>query len=1386
MTLFYSRDLLYNYRSDPKKPPVMKAKMLISLLFLVSFSALSQADQYRFSRIDANKGLSHNQIKTFFRDSHGFMWFGTISGLNRFDGSSVRVFRNDPSDQRSIIHDDINRIFEDPEGRLWISTWNGLDIYDPVTEKFRADAAPIVTQYGLPDNNLLDIIHDKPGNYWFVHQNRGIYFHDVRTRKTVNLNYVDVNIYTLASNQISALHVSDRNRAWIIHRNGILEAFDPANMKVVMRDSVLYHQFRGASYDYRLIADSRENIWIYIADSNHGIFHFDPSSGGMKSYSTASSTVRLSSDIVRGVVEDNQKRIWIATDHGGINIVDPVDYSISVILHNPEDQYSLSQNSINSLYKDDEGIIWAGTYKRGVNYYHENIIRFPLIRQVRGDAKSLPFDDVNAFAEDEHGNLWIGTNGGGLIYFNRKSNSFRQYLHNQRDPNSLSTNVIVSLCYDSRNRLWIGTYFGGLNIFQDGKFRRMKNVPGDSTSISDNSVWEIFEDSSGTIYVGTLSRGVDILSPEGKKIGNFSTARPGSIHGNYIPAFMEDRDGNVWIGTGYGIEVYSPEKKSFRHYLSQPGAKNSLSNNSILSVMQDKSGRIWVGTHGGLNLFDSNDGSFRSFTTADGLPHNSVLTIVEDRRGSLWLSTPNGISNVKVTSAGDSTSIQAYNYDQFDGLQGKQFNENAALRTRSGEIVLGGANGFNIFDPEAIPENKIIPPVVITDLQILNQSVRPGTSFEGRTVLEKALPFTDAIELRPGDNVFSIEFAVLSFHHPEKSQYRYKLEGFDAKWISTTAEHRKITYTNLDPGDYRFRVVASNNDGVWNEHGIDLAVKVLPPFWKTKIAFLLYTIMIITGLFITRRLIQQRERLKFAIDQERREAQRMHELDMMKIKFFTNVSHEFRTPLTLILTPVERILKKPDEPVQAGQFELIYRNAKRLLNLVNQLLDFRKLEVQEVRFNPSEGDVIRFIRETVFSFSDLSEKKSIRLSFHAGVEKFETVFDQDKLEKILFNLLSNAFKFTPDGGEVSVEVYLLESSELQIRVKDTGIGIPADKQEKIFERFFQHELPRSMVNQGSGIGLSITREFVKVHNGTITVESEPGNGSCFIVTLPVVDVHAKPENGVAESGAPAHNGHALEKPPAGLPSLLLVEDNEDFRFYLKDNLRLQYNIIEARDGHEGWDKLLENLPDLVVSDIMMPDMNGIELCKRIKSDARVSHTPVILLTARTAEEQKLEGFESGAEDYITKPFNFEILQSRIRNLIHQRESFQREYRRFIDVKASPIQITSLDEKLISKALEVVEAKLSDPEFTVEELSRELGMSRVHLYKKLQALTGKSPIEFIRSLRLQHAAQLLEKSQLTVSEIAYKVGFNNPKYFARYFKEEYKMLPSVYSASKRKD
>lgn len=1370
----------------------MKSRTIFFILYLIAEIAVyGQTDQYRFTRINVNHGLSHNQIKSVLKDDRGFVWIGTVSGLNRYDGYGIKVFANKPGDSTSLVNSDVNKIFEGPEGKMWIHTWSGTNVYNPATETFDRNTDSILRKFSIPGGQINDIKKDSKGNFWFLHVAKGVFVYSGRTQKTLMLHHRENDNYSIATDQVAAWGEDPRGGIWILHSNGILESLDPVTHKVVYRNDHLNKRFRNEILDYNFTVDRDGDLWFFIANVNAGLYHFNAHDKEWTLFDHTTSKPRLNSNIVRGIVEDEEGIIWVATDHGGINLINKQDLSVKYILHNREEEKSLSQNSINVLYKDHDGIIWAGTFKNGISFYHKNINRFRLHRHQISHPGSLPFNDVNAIVEDAKQNLWIGTNGGGLIYFDRKRNSYKQYLHDPKNKNSLSTNVVVSLCLDRDNILWIGTYFGGLNAFDGENFVRYRHDPDNAASISDNSIWEIFEDSQRNLWIGTLTQGVDKFDRNKNVFTHYSLESANAIHARYIPAFMEDRHGNLWIGTGYGIEFYDRQTDTFTHYLNNVNDPRSLSDNSVLAIYQDSRGLIWVATQAGLNLFDAGKKQFSVFTSEDGLPHNSILTILEDNNHDLWVSTPHGISNLKIAYAPgkkDSLSIRYRNYDEKDGLQGIQFNENAACKTSAGELVFGGANGFNLFRPEDIGTNLKLPKVILTDFQIFNRSVEIGDNTGDKRLLKESITQVDTVVLDYSDNVFSLEFASLSQFHPEKIQYQYMLEGFDKGWTTTPASQRKVTYTNLDPGSYLFKVRAANNDGLWNDDPTNLVVTVMPPFWKTGTAFVLYALLTLAALLLARWLILYNERINFQIQQEREEAHRMHELDMIKIKFFTNVSHEFRTPLSLILTPLERMLRTENDADKKNQFQLIHRNARRLLNLVNQLLDFRKMEVQEIRFNPSEGDIVKFVREVFYSFSDLSEKKNIHFSFQTTVQELETLFDQDKLEKILFNLLSNAFKFTPENGSVAIALNIKQDAEpklIEIKVSDNGIGIPADKQQKIFERFFQHDLPNSMVNQGSGIGLSITHEFARIHGGSIQVESEPGKGSCFILLLPLAELaHAvvgeSVESATVSAGLPdlaEISLHQNQKKPV----LLLVEDNEDFRFYLKDNLRLQYSIVEAKNGKEGLERALSVLPDLIVSDIMMPQMNGIELCRKIRNDQRTSHIPVVLLTARTAEEQKIEGFDCGANDYVTKPFNFEILQSRIRNLVAQRVAFQKNFSKRIDVRAADVQITSLDEKLIQKAIKIVEDNMADADFSVEKFSRELGMSRVHLYKKLLSLTGKSPIEFIRTIRLQRAAQLLQKSQLSVSEIAYKVGFNNPKYFSKYFKDQFNILPSAYAS-----
>ena len=1384
-----------------RKRMLIRAGGLFCLSCVFLFLQLpAQPGQYPFTRIDIGQGLSNNQVTAVFKDSKGFLWFGTMSGLNRYDGYRFRVFRHDSHDSTSISDDYISRILEGPQGKMWVETRNGFNIYDPYTETFDNQLAAYLQSLSLPNAPLTKLLKDSNGDYWFLMAQQSLYKYTNATRKMTK-------VYQVSGSSIASFADDGHGHLWLVHSRGLLEEIETATGRHVWQSDALFRQTGKDSLAYAVFIDAQQELWMHVVSEQQGVYHFIPSANTVEHFTKDQGPLRLNNNLVIGVLQDNKNCIWVCTDHGGVNVIDKINHTIRYLVNNSDDDKSLAQNSITAVYKDNAGIIWLGTYKKGISYYHENSIKFPLVRRQPSHPGSLPYNDVNRFVEDAKGNIWIGTNGGGLIYYDRTKGTFTQYLHQAGNANSIGNDVIVSLWIDHQQKLWIGSYFGGLDCFDGKTFTHYRHNPDDNASLSDDRVWEIFEDSHNTLWVGTLAGGLNKMDRD-KKIFYHYKNIPGdnnSIHGNYIAALLEDRGRNIWIGTSNGIEVLEKQTGRFRYYGAVPGDTSSLSNNNTISLLEDSRGLIWVGTRDGLNVFNKDRKNFNAFHTGQGLPSNTIENILEDGQHRLWVSTPNGISCIQVTENGGKgpVDIRCRNYDALDGLQGTEFNENAALKTRKGELIFGGANGFNIFHPENIMPDKAIPALVFTDFQVFNHSVGIGEKVNGRVVLTRAISRTDSIELRYDDNVLAIEFAALNYSHTEKNQYAYMLENFNKKWLLTDGNTRKATYTNLDPGDYVFRVKAASDGGEWNENGIALHIRILPPFWRTPLAYVLYVLLLVGILWFARQLVLQRAHMRFEIEQQRQEAMRMHELDMMKIKFFTNVSHEFRTPLSLILAPLDKMLKAPAEAGQKKQFQLIHRNARRLLNLVNQLLDFRKMEVQELRLNASTGDMVRFISDVSHSFTDMAEKKNIGFRFHTSVEQLPASFDHDKLERILFNLLSNAFKFTPENGQVGVQLDVQRREErdwLSIRVTDTGIGIAPEKQEKIFERFFQSDIPGSMVNQGSGIGLAITREFVKLHDGTIEVASEPEKGSCFTVWLPVVPAAVgETETPAIAEAADAETSEALPgmadtavpvapknpRQPGANYTILLVEDNEDFRFYLKDNFRQHFTIIEAANGKEGWQKALGHHPDLVVSDISMPVMNGIDLCKKIKKDPRTSHIPVILLTALTGEEQHLQGLETGADDYMTKPFNFEILQSRIKNILGGQQRLRQVLQKKVEVSPGVLQLASPQEQFVQQAAGVVETNLSNPDFSVEDLSRALFMSRVALYKKLLALTGKTPVEFIRHLRLKRAAQLLEQSELSIAEIAYETGFNNPKYFTRYFKEAFNMIPSAYAAEKRK-
>ena len=1338
------------------------------------------------------------------------MWFGTASGLNRYDGYTFKIFKHDADNKNSVLNDFIKNIYEAPDKKLWILTSIGYCFYDPETERFNSDMSSLLKSLKIPGQSVVSkIIQGRSGDFWFLCTGSGIYRYNTKSRRTTRYDDGVISKPSLYSDNAADITEDSTGNIWLVYNDGTVEMLNIKQDKITYRTSVFIKtNYNDKARHYALTVDRDNDLWLNTTNFDEGVYYYSPSSGIFRHICKESAQTKLKSNVISNIVQADDGLIWIGTDHGGVNVLDKKGFKITYLLNREDDGKSLRENNTMMLYKDELGIMWVGTFKKGVSYYHKNIIRFPLYRHFASDPGSLNFEDVDKFVEDKQGNIWIGTNGGGLIYFNRKTGKFTQYKYDPDNPNGLSSDVIISLFIDHDQKLWIGTYFGGLDCFDGKTFIHYKHDDKVVTSIADNRVWSILEDSSHKLWIGTLAGGLEVFDPSKKAF--YHPFKQTDIRCPFVTAIFEDKDGNIWIGGYNGVDVILKTAHRVMHYTKDANRTNSLISDDVNSITQDSRGLIWIATRDGLSILNPKSNQFTSLKKRNGLPDNSVLNILEDNEGAMWLSTSNGLSRITLIPGNGSYIFRFENFDETDGLQGKEFNVNASLKTSKGELIFGGGNGFNIFDPLNVHPNIIKPKLIFTDFQLFNKSIVASEVFNGHVVLAKAISVTREITLYHGENVFTIEFAALDFFNPNKVKLQYKMEGFDKGWLNADNRTRKATYTNLDGGDYVFKVRASNAEGLWNPDDISLKIKVLPPFWKSTLAYFVYVILFVgILLFIRQRGIQkirrqfivekEKQEARLLIEQERQEVKRMHELDQLKIKFLTNVSHEFRTPLSLIMAPVDKMLGRADQE-QKQQLNMIGKNARRLLNLVNQLLDFRKMEVQELKLHSKPGDIVKFIKEISLSFTDIAEEKEIGFIFDTALDSLFTSFDHDKIERILFNLISNAFKFTQAGGHVSVLLNVAKDNMagndglIEIRVIDTGIGIPFEKQDKIFERFFQNDVPASMINQGSGIGLAITREFVKMHGGEITVESEPDHGSCFIIKLPLViyevpdqnlpvdnDADNKTQNLVAvdeRKNAPKQQ-HTNKK-----PVVLLVEDNDDFRFYLKDNLKDIFFIVEASNGKDGWQKALSQHPDIIVSDISMPEMTGIELCKKLKSDKRTSHIPVVLLTALTGEAEQLKGLEIGANDYMTKPFNFEILLSKIKNILTLRDTYKRTYKKQMDVQLQEAPLQNEDEKLLRSIVEYIELNIVNENLSVEELSRQMNMSRGSLYNKVLMLTGKSPVEFIRSIRLKKAVYLLENSQMTISQICYEVGFNTPKYFTKLFKDEYNILPSAYTSSIR--
>lgn len=1357
----------------------MKVKSVCFTLVLISIIEFGFAQKIRFRHLDYEKGISHNHVMCAVKDHNGFMWFGTINGLNRYDGNSFKVFKHSSS-KTSIPYNTVQNITVDQLGRFWLDLQIQKCSFNPITEEFISDITFTVAEQKFSINDVEQIITAGDSLLIFTVPGTGILVHNIFT----NTN----SLISQSSNKISSNYVTDiafkDKTLWIIHERGIIEGFDILQQKIVFQDYLPEDITQKQSFDFQLDLDPFDNIWIYSKNSNSGLIKYSTAQQSFKTFNTRSEPA-LNSNQISAVVWDDNGKYWIGTDHGGINVLDKDFKKIEYLTHNNNEETSISQNVVTSIYKDDNNIIWVNTFKKGVNFYHKDLFQFQHIKNNPIQNNSLPYNDVNCFEEDKKGNLWIGTNGEGLLYYNRKNDSYTAYKYDSNKPNSIAGNVIVSLLIDRNDKLWIGTYRNGLSCFNGTQFTNYRST-ADTKSISDNNIWDIYEDSKGHIWIGTLKGGLDRYDSNNNSFIHYKGNDHTSVSASFIMDITEDADENLWLASNEGIYILNQKSGRIQHIFHEPHNAEGLSGNFVYSLHCDRLGNMWAGTRNGLNLYQSKNGKFVKFSTENGLPNNSIMDILDDKWDNIWVSTSNGVSRINLGGdINDSLVFLISNYTKDDGLQEREFNEGSGFKTSQGELIFGGSNGFNLFMPRNEKPDQSNHETYITHLTVLGIDAGTQNPINNRTIVRSSILNNQQINLNYEENIFSLEFTGINFLEPRKIKYRYKLEGFNQQWFYPKVNERKATFTNLSPGAYTFIVQSSLNDKNWDESTAKLSIVVNAPWYRTKLAYIGYLLSIIFFVFFLTRSLIERERIKFLALQSERESYRQKELNTLKTRFFTNISHEFRTPLSLLISPLEGLLKTVENSSDKKQLILIHKNAKRLLYLVNQLLDFRKIEANQIKINLGFGNIIEHIEQSVYSFNDLKESKNIQLSFTASTQVINMQFDRDKLEKILFNLLSNAFKFTPEGGEIFVHVQLSDSENkerLLIRVTDTGIGIPEEKTAEIFQLFYQNDLSADMLSNGSGIGLSITKEFVELHQGKITAQNNQGKGSTFIVELPVNRAEASINaiiqpliNYTENKDISTHK----RTDPQTEKTILLVEDNHDFRFYLRDNLQHHYRVIEAENGRKALEILKEELPDLVVSDVMMPEIDGLKLCETIKNTAEYSHLPVILLTAKATTSDKIEGYNLGADEYITKPFSFEILVSRIGYLLKLRNQFIKKYQKDLTIETKEQSISSLDKKLLERTRNIVETNLTDTNFNVEMLSTMVGLSRVHLYKKLMALTGRPPVEFIRLIRLKKATDLLKNSELNISEIAYDTGFNDPRYFTKLFKREFGISPSQF-------
>lgn len=1376
-------------------------------------SSQAQYMNLKFENYSTMEGLSSSTCVEIFQDSEGFLWFGTIDGLNRYNGYEFEIYRPVLNDPNSISNNRINAIVEDGNGRIWVGTSNGLNVF----HKGSGDFTRVKIKQGGNDsdregNIVNDLLYDENTNILWIATRHGLSKLDLNKidpglKNAEFSHYVHQqdNNASIDQNDVTSIQKDKENNIWIGTSGKYLNRYIPGedNFERIYIDAP--RPFELDHLPKAIFIDNENDIWLgndlsqlILYDIKEKIFR--PVLSGIKSNIP-----------VFHISQDKNGIVWISTDGYGIYLIDKKKGIIQHITHNPSDPYSLPNNQPSHVLEDKDGIYWIATYNEGVSKLALSKSVFSHYFYEPGNSNSLSTRIAQAVIQDRKKRIWIGTDGGGLNLLNENENSITHFRNVPGDPSSLSSDKILYLTESFDGSIWVCTWDGGLNKFDPAKKQaiRYKHDESDPFSIGQNTIWCAVEDSLQRLWLGTQTAGLNLFDPQTQRFYSFTNNSndSSSLTNDFVFSIFIDSNNRLLVGTSLGLSIADLDSLSGDlpediHFY-EPDAKD-IQDIRINYITEDQFGNIWIGSDLGLHKLNADLEQVRSYSTREGLPNNLILGIVEDNSGYLWITTKSGLSRL------DPQDHTFKNFNVHDGLQGMEFQSKSIDKASDGRILIGGINGLNIFDPDQIPSGRTSLNPVITKFKLFNKEINKGDTVNARVLLEKRLSQTKDLQLKYNEAYLTFEFVALYYQNPERVEYAYKMEGLDDDFIFS-GQNRTANYSNLSGGDYTF-IVKASVDGDWDNAASEaINIRILPPPWKTWWAYTLYIVTILLILWIS---------IRYYTKMVREEKE--HELDQMKLNFFINVSHEFRTPLTLILNPIDKILSRYADPEEVkSSAQTIQRSARRLLNLVNQLLDFRKMDLGKAPLEMVKGDLANFSRDVLMLFEDLAEVKGVKIYFKSASKNIIAWFDPDKVEKIVTNLISNAIKFTDAGGSVTLSISKISvqpkfkwiplkkqdyaNDYAEIKITDTGIGFKEDQLKDVFKRFFHGDNRKS----GTGIGLNFTKGLVELHGGEILVESEYDKGTTFTIRLPLHKhkvgrdtVESKNYlfenydfdlNGIKSTEYEIAISNDNKKTDVSIfddaamgdeakrPVLLIVEDNRELRNHLRNELKNQFKIREAVNGSEGLEKVLRHYPDIIISDVMMPEMDGFELCRRLKTNIDTCHIPIVLLTARSLEEDRIEGYNTGADEYLPKPFNIHVLRARIKNLLESRKRIREKFNSFGGVlPSSELTTNSLDEIFLDKATKIVLDNVANPDFNLETLLTEVGVSRSQFYRKINSITGQNPSNFIRTIRLKHASGLLIQNQHSIKEISYMVGFNSSAYFTKTFKELFGKTPQQFT------